>query len=375
MLKRLMGMMVVVGMLAAFAPPALAHEATRIPSKRYMVMNAPTFPDSRQECQAFADEFRQVSKSLSDQHGECLGDAPREDHGAEECSKASCLLLHRAMLSSSKRESEENRLCSERLSSRMEEARHRKDAADRIARDDERSRAERKARDEREHAKRDRDEKEDRGDKISTVKQRKDVSTLELAKKAKDWVKNPFLEAGRAADEKMLELGLNVALPMGPAGENKTYSKSIKGVDSTREKLLGANPLAEAISGLALGGVQQVHEKALGELDRATGTIREFGTDRGLSQLGTSMPTQSTFRDTVAQQSKGAQQQCSASPSYGQCRESELPRCCYGWYEWRGKDGGLHQQCGYLSPTSNFNGDRVPGYVQCSPAKRQGATF
>ena len=166
MLKRLMGMMVVVGMLAAFAPPALAHEATRIPSKRYMVMNAPTFPDSRQECQAFADEFRQVSKSLSDQHGECLGDAPREDHGAEECSKASCLLLHRAMLSSSKRESEENRLCSERLSSRMEEARHRKDAADRIARDDERSRAERKARDEREHAKRDRDEKEDRGDKI-----------------------------------------------------------------------------------------------------------------------------------------------------------------------------------------------------------------
>lgn len=73
------------------------------------------------------------------------------------------------------------------------------------------------------------------------------------------------------------------------------------------------------------------------------------------------------------QASQGAEQQCRRSPLYGQCRASELSQCCYGWYEWRNKSGFLYQECGYRSPTANFGGDRIPGYVACSPAGPSGA--
>lgn len=100
------------------ASNAVARELLNlIPSSRWIVLRAPLSPRSYDECSELAQEFREATRRLSEQHLECLDGTPADEGGSgDSCSKVSCQLLHTTREKASRKADEEVRTCRQRVS-------------------------------------------------------------------------------------------------------------------------------------------------------------------------------------------------------------------------------------------------------------------
>lgn len=103
------------------------------PTPRYLFLHAPIDPTSPEACEALQEEFTEIQQELDAQHGQCLRDAPDEEHGDDHgtCSKASCQRLHTARDEAGQMGRQEVRLCRQRLQNYLTEKR-REDEQDRM---------------------------------------------------------------------------------------------------------------------------------------------------------------------------------------------------------------------------------------------------
>lgn len=108
-------------------------------SSRYLTRSSPFSPTSHEECEALNQEFAQDVRMLTEQHAQCLSDAPHEQTSeGGTCSKLSCQPLHTAMNSARARQGDEVKKCSTRVNEYLEEKRRKDEAARREASEAER---------------------------------------------------------------------------------------------------------------------------------------------------------------------------------------------------------------------------------------------
>lgn len=160
-----------VGILIA-AP--LLH-AQFFPSTRYLTRSSPFSPTSYDQCAALNQEFAEDVRNLTEQHSQCLADAPREESSdGGICSKTSCQPLHTAMNHARQRQADEVRTCNDRVSKHLEKKRREEEIAHRAAAEAERDRKKQ------EIERRNQDQK----DKERVQNQEKERDTVEQAERS-----------------------------------------------------------------------------------------------------------------------------------------------------------------------------------------------
>ncbi len=186
-----------------------------------------------------------------------------------------------------------------------------------------------------EEAKRERDKQEQSLylDLLVQLKQGKDEAVT-----AKEFLANPFRKAKELAADavasKLMEKGLDIASPIGPERQDSRYEATAAATDEARSKVLGNNPFAEKISGVAMEGIHKINRQVLGQVDelgkqmdsvaktdtrapsRPSSTYvspsRAAGSPGGSQTLGDNPFKRSTANDQLALATQG---QSASSPS------------------------------------------------------------
>jgi hypothetical protein len=92
---------------------------------------------------------------------------------------------------------------------------------------------------------------------------------------------NPFEKTQElvadAVANTLVDKGLDVAATIGPERKDSRYEATAAATDEARTKMLGNNPFAEKISGVAMEGVHKINRQVLGQIDELGKQIDSVG--------------------------------------------------------------------------------------------------